>query len=80
MWFFEAAYRADCAGNFVLLVSAAAIAVGLNPDFGASLFHRGASPLYLDENTLFEMPYTAGETTVIKVQNNSVIICTKEKL
>ena len=33
-------------GILVLLVSAAAIAVGLNPDFGASLFHRGAASVF----------------------------------
>ena len=80
VWFFKRHIGLIVLGLLVLLVSAAAIAVGLNPDFGASLFHRGASSLYLDENTLFEMPYTAGETTVIKVQNNSVIVCTKEKI
>ena len=80
VWFLKRHIGLIVLGILVLLVSAAAIAVGLNPDFGASLFHRGASSLYLDENTLFEMPYTAGETTVIKVQNNSVIVCTKEKI
>ena len=80
MWFLKRHIGLIVLGVLVLLVSAAAIVAGLNPDFGASLFHRGASSLYLDENTLFEMPYTAGETTVIKVQNNSVIVCTKEKI
>lgn len=80
MWFLKRHIGLIVLGVLVLLVSAAAVAASLNPDFGASLFHRGNSALYLDENTLFEMPYTAGETTVIKVQNNSVIVCTKEKI
>lgn len=64
----------------VILVSAAALFVSLNPDFGGTLFQKGGTALYLDENTLFEMPYTAGEKNVIKIQGKTAVLCTKEKI
>lgn len=67
-------------GALVICVCAASFAAVRNPDFGASLFGRSGTALYLDENTLFEMPYTGGDNNVIKTQGDSAVLCTRDKI
>lgn len=64
----------------VVLVSAAALIAALNPDFGGALFGQNGTELYLDENTIFEMPITAGEETVIASMGDTAVFCTREKI
>ncbi len=64
----------------VVLVSAAALIAALNPGFGGALFGQSGTALYLDENTIFEMPYTTGEENVIAVQDDIAVFCTREKI
>ena len=60
----------------VLLVITAAVLVGTNPEFKS----HNNTELYLDENTVFEMPYTEQENSVIKSMGANTIVCGKEKI
>ncbi|MBE7026231.1 MAG: hypothetical protein E7410_01490 [Ruminococcaceae bacterium] len=62
----------------VLLVITAAALIGTNPEF-KDHFSNNAE-LYLDENTVFEMPYTQQENSVIKPMGSNTIVCAKEKI
>lgn len=65
----------------VVLVGAAAVLIGVNPDFKERFVNRESTSLYLDENTIFEMPLTAArEKTVIASMGSSLVICNGEKI
>lgn len=64
----------------ILVVVIAVAIIGTNPRFNAYFTNENSTSLYLDENTLFEMPYTDQEKTVIKTMGSNIILCSKNKI
>lgn len=69
-----------CLIVILLLVVISAFIIGLSPEFKNHMSNDDSQSLYLDENTIFEKPYTEQEKTVLKTMANSVILCGKEKI
>ena len=67
-------------GVIAVLIGIAFCAIIFSPDYASKLDPNRSQTLYLDENTLYEMPYTAQQNTVFKTSGSGAYICTKDKL
>lgn len=64
----------------IVVVAAVWCTIALNPEYAARLMPNNTETLYLDENTIYEMPYTAQESTVLKACGTNAYLCTRDKL